>query len=197
MMYVPWILWDKKFAKWIKNNPIAWPDPQKLRCDHMNTCRLCIYTCVHVSLHTYMAIQIFMYIQTHLQIYTHIYTYVYKHGCMYVHIYICMYTYIYICTYTHFYVHMFKMLRIWETFWQNDCLFRVTCRTPNANHIHSHARTHTYALQSWIGWEKGIHVTLWLSKGVQVGWGPVLLNKDAKSLLLSWKFQSIPMLVST
>jgi len=79
---------------------------------------------------------------------------------------ICMYTYIYICTYTHFYIHEFRMLRIWETPWQNGCLCRVPFRTPIANRIHTHARTHTYMLQSWIGWEEGVHVTLWLSEGV-------------------------------
>ena len=181
MMYVLWILWDKTFAQWIKNNPIAWPDPQKLRCDHMNTCRLYIYTCVHISLHIWQ----YRYLCIHKHIYKYIHTYIHTYTntdvCMY--IYICMYTYIYICAYTHFYIHMFKMLRIWETFWQNDCLLGVTRRTPIANHIYSHARTHTYTLQSWIGWEEEVHVTLWLSKGVRVGWGPVLLNKDAKSLL--------------
>jgi len=89
-----------------------------------------------------------------IYIFTHIYLRTQAQMYVCAHIYMCMYTYVYTCTYTHFYIHIFRMLRIWETHWPNGCLCEVFRRSSIANHIRTHAHRYTYTLRSWICWEE-------------------------------------------
>jgi len=63
--------------------------------------------------------------------------------------------------------------------------------THGKSHPHTHAYTHHEYIhvRIWFGSAKWVHVTLWLSIGVRRS--PVLLNKHAQSIQLSWESQSM------
>jgi len=145
-----------------------------------------LYTCIITYIYSHK------YVYTHTWIHTHIctpiYSYVYKHRCVYEHIYTGIYTHL--CMYTCLNIYDENVVNLKDSL--TECLCRVSDHMLMANRIHTHTHTHTtntYLLQSWFGWAKWVHVTLWLSK--EVGWSPVLLNEHTQAIQLSWESQSM------
>jgi len=181
-------------------NPIFGSRPK--RCDvtpHEDVSFL-MYICIatyinmYIYMYIYLCIYIYTYICTNFNIIS-IYVYTYIHTYTDTRVRICMDIYMY--TYTFKYIHtqicmyiVYRNLYIPESPWLNGSLSGVKCRTHIANHTKTHAHTHTHTLQSWIGWENGVHVTLWLSNWF--GGSPSLLNKGTQSLVLPSRCKYIP-----